>query len=227
MVIDVIILSYAKNDDIFNMNVECIDSINRSSNEHQFNIFVVETEKEKKFSYPFANVNVIQPESEFNYNKFINIGLQFCKSDWILISNNDTVYHNNSIDELLRAHSIDNGLLSLSPMDDTWFRHNHFDRNKLIHYGYRTSFEITGWSILMNKKVLEIMGNFDEQFAFWYQDNDYANNLKKFNIKHGLVSTSKVTHKLSSSYSLIQKEKLHEFTNGAATIFSNKWKTVY
>lgn len=223
MDIDVIILSYTKNDSIFNMNIECIDSINKSSEQHNFNIFIVETEKEQKFFYPYDNVKVIQPESDFNYNKFINVGLQYCKNDWILISNNDTVYHKNSIDALLRAHSIDNELLSLSPIDDTWFRHNHFDRNNLMHYGYRTSFEITGWSILMNKKVIEIIGNFDEQFAFWYQDNDYANNLKKYNIKHALISNSQVTHKLSSSYSLIEKDKFNEFTNGALKVFSDKW----
>ena len=85
MTIDVIILSYAKNDSIIKMNNDCIDSLNSSSDQHTFNIFLVETESSKEYKYPQENVTVIQPGIEFNYNKFLNIGLKECKNDWILI----------------------------------------------------------------------------------------------------------------------------------------------
>ena len=73
MIIDVIILSYAKNDSIIKMNNDCINSLNTSSENHKFNILLVETESTKEYKYPQENVIVIQPKIEFNYNKFLKI----------------------------------------------------------------------------------------------------------------------------------------------------------
>jgi len=223
MTIDVIILSYTKNDSILKMNNDCIDSLNSSSNTHKFNIILVETDLEKEYKYSQENVKVIQPGIEFNYNKFLNIGLKECVNDWILISNNDTIYHKNFLENMLVANQFDNELLSMSPMDDTWFRHKPFDQKIHIYYGYRTSYEVTGWSILIHKSVIEKIGGFDEQFTFWYQDNDYANCLIENKIKHGLITNSKVTHLLSRSHGLIEEEKNYEMTDGLGIKFNDKW----
>ena len=169
MTIDVIILSYAKEDSVIFMNNECIDSINNSTTEHKFNIILVETESTKKYNYYQDNVTVIQPNEEFNYNRFLNIGLKYCNNEWVLISNNDTIYHKWFLERLLEANEHDNELLSMSPMDDSWHRHALFNRDFDIYYGYRTSYEITGWSILINRSVLNKIGDFDEEFKFWYQ----------------------------------------------------------
>ncbi len=88
MTIDVIILSYAKTDSIIDMNNNCINSLNSSSNTHKFNIVLIETESTKEYKYEQENVKIIQPKVEFNYNKFLNIGFKECKNDWVLISNN-------------------------------------------------------------------------------------------------------------------------------------------
>lgn len=221
--IDVIILSYAKNDEIINMNNNCINSILNSTTNYKFNIFLIETDSTKEFEYPQENVKVIQPGLEFNYNKFLNIGLKECKSDWILISNNDTIYHKGFIERMFDIYNFNNEILSMSPMDDDWKWHANFDRNIDFFYGYRTSFEVAGWSILINKSVFEKIGEFDEQFSFWYQDNDYANSLIKNNIKHALVTNSKVTHLVSKSHDLIDQEKIFEMTGGLFSAFENKW----
>lgn len=224
MTIDVIILSYVKNEDIFNMNLECISSLISSTEKHEFNIILIETEPTKTYNYPFKNVKVIQPNIDFNYNKFLNIGLKECKNEWVLISNNDTIYHKDFLEEMLIANSEDNELLSMSPMDDSWNCHKTFDKNKNIHYGYRTSYEIAGWSILAKKTVFDVIGNLDEQFDFWYQDNDYAESLSQNNIKHGLITNSKVTHLVSKSHDLVDKEKIDKMTRGASYKFFNKWR---
>ena len=41
MEVDVIILSYAKNDSIIKMNNDCINSLNNSTDEHIFNILLI------------------------------------------------------------------------------------------------------------------------------------------------------------------------------------------
>lgn len=223
MEIDVIILSFTQNEKIFNMTNDCINSINESSEEHSFNIILVETDKSGTFKYEQENVTTIIPNEEFNYNKFLNIGLKECKNEWILISNNDTVYHDKWFEKMLDAHNIDNEILSLSPFDNTWHIHSRFDKNIPIHYGHRVSYELTGWSILMNKKVLDIIGEFDEEFKFWYQDNDYSQNLLKHGIKHALITNSWVTHLLSRSHELIEDNEKHNMTNGLNSVFIKKW----
>jgi GT2 family glycosyltransferase len=205
------------------MNNDCINSLNKSTDEHTFNILLIETDSSKKYEYEQSNVKVIQPGIEFNYNKFLNIGFKECKNDWVLISNNDTIYHKNFLEELFNANEKDSEILSMSPMDDNWHRHATFNKDIKVHYGYRTSYEVAGWSILVNRSVIDKIGGFDEQFTFWYQDNDYANCLKVNGIKHALITDSKVTHLLSRSHGLIEQEKKHSMTDGLGITFLNKW----
>jgi|688.fasta_scaffold61422_7 GT2 family glycosyltransferase len=223
MVVDVIILSYVKDDSILKMNNDCIDSLNSSSENIKFNILLIETDWINEYKYDQPNVKVIQPKEEFNYNKFLNIGLKECKNDWVLISNNDTIYHKNFLEEMMVAHNHDNQILSMSPMDDDWHRHQTFDKKSDIYYGYRTSYEVAGWSILVHNSAIQTIGGFDEQFTFWYQDNDYAHSLMKNNIKHALITKSKVTHLLSKSHGFLEGRKKYEMTDGLGHVFMNKW----
>ena len=114
----------------------------------------------------------------------------------------------------------------MSPMDDSWHRHAIFNKDFDIHYGHRTSYEIAGWSILINKSVLNKIGDFDEEFKFWYQDNDYANTLLSNNIKHALITKSKVTHLLSKSHKFIERSKKFEMTDGLGVKFNKKWNNI-
>jgi GT2 family glycosyltransferase len=207
------------------MNNDCINSIISSTYNYYFNIYLIETNQTNTYVYEQANVKIIKPNEEFNYNRFINIGLSYCKSEWVLITNNDTIYTENFVEYMLNANEFDENLLSMSPMDDTWIKHyQHFNKNTDVYYGYRVSYELTGWSIFLKRSILNIIGNFDEQFSFFYQDDDYAKTLLKYGIKHALVTKSKVTHLLSKSHNLIDDQnKYNEMTNGMSIKFKNKW----
>jgi len=225
MEIDVILLTYTKNNELYNMTKKCIESIINSEEKYDFRIHLIETDKTKKYKYDYKQVNIIVPNEEFNYNKFLNIGLKNCKSEWILISNNDTEYKEGWLTEMLKQNKKDNNLLSMSPFCPIWYRHNNlFKDNIELLYGYRTSYELTGWSILLNKKVIDKIGLFDEQFSFWYQDNDYSMNLQKHKIKHALIKNSIVLHYLSKSHNLIDDNKKQDMTNKLSIPFNKKWK---
>lgn len=222
-VIDVIILSYCNNESIRQMNINCIDSLNSSSNNFKFNIILVETDSSKPHKYPQPNVMVIQPHEKFNYNRFLNIGLKFCNNDWVLITNNDTIYHKNFIDNMMNAHSNDPELLSMSPMDDDSGYQAELGLNKDVHYGYGIMKELVGWSILLSKKILDIIGDFDEDFTFLYQDADYAKKLENNNIKHGCVTNAKAKHLVNVSHGLVEPDEYEKMTSGMEKVFNNKW----
>ena len=225
MEIDVILLSYTKNDTIFKMTKKCIESIINSEKEYSFNIILIETEKSGKYKYESKKIKTIVPNEAFNYNKFLNIGLKYCKNEWVLISNNDTEYKEGWLTEMMRQNQKDRNLLSMSPLCPIWKRHkNGFKNDREVYYGYRTTYEITGWSLLINKKVIDAIGSFDEQFAFWYQDDDYAKIIQEKGIKHALVMNSIVYHHHMKSHGLFKKDKRIQMTRGSNKIFSKKWE---
>ena len=223
LIVDVVILSYTKDYSLYEMTQNCIDSIINSEKDYTFNITVVETDKSDTYSYDRDNVTTIVPEGSFGYNKFLNHGINNSNNEWVLLSNNDTVYSEGWLSEMMDAHRLDGEILSMSPMDDTWDDHKTVDKSKSIHYGYRVSREITGWSILVKRNVIENIGGFDENFRFWYQDHDYSKVLQKHKIKHALITESKVKHLLSKSHHLVGKNK-HAMTHGQFNVFITKWK---
>tara|TARA_Y100001938_G_C8097012_1_gene438808 strand:- start:3534 stop:4208 length:675 start_codon:yes stop_codon:yes gene_type:complete len=223
MIVDVVILSYTKDESLYEMTQNCIDSIINSEKDYTFNITVVETDKSGTYSYDRDNVTTIVPEGSFGYNKFLNYGINNSNNEWVLLSNNDTVYSEGWLSEMMEAHSVDGEILSMSPMDDSWFRHKVLDKNIDIRYGYEVSIEMTGWSILVKRKVIETIGGFDENFRFWYQDDDYSNMLQLHSIKHALITKSKVKHLLSQSHELVGKNK-YSMTEGQINIFNDKWE---
>jgi GT2 family glycosyltransferase len=222
MKIDIVILSNTKNDEFFKMTNDCIDSIQRSEDNFSFNIIIVESNKSNIYKYERKNVTTIIPEDEFNYNKFLNKGIAETRNDWVLLSNNDVIYHKGWLSEMIKCHQDDGDLLSMSPMEDSW--HPNYLNNltgKRVHYGYRVPVHITGWSIFLKRIVLDQIGEFDERFLFWYQDNDYSMNLQKHKIKHGLITNSKATHLESASHGLIKNK--HLWTQGQGSVFFEKW----
>ena len=224
MEVDVIILSYTKDDTYYDMTKKCIESILNSEDEHTFNIIVMESDKSGKYVYDYEQVNTIIPNEDFNYNRFLNIGLEHCNNEWILISNNDTEYQSKWFTEMYKEWEKDNEILSMSPFCPIWEKHKGFTGGEAVFPGYRVTYEITGWSILMNKKVVEVMGKFDEDFVFSYQDDDYSMTLQKHNIKHALIRNSVVIHRVSRSHDLVDDKKKFDMTHGQANTFFNKWK---
>lgn len=222
-IIDVIILSFCKDNSIKEMNINCINSINDSSDNYKFNIILVETDSDNIHEYPQDNVKVIQPNEKFNYNKFLNIGLEYCDNDWILITNNDTIYEKNFIENMMDAHNKDMDLLSMSPMDVDSGYQSDMGFDKSVHYGYEIMKQLVGWSILMNKKIIDIIGKFDENFTFLYQDADYAKKLEINNIKHGCVTNSRAKHLVNVSHGLIEPEEYEKMTTGMEKMFKTTW----
>jgi len=201
----VIILSYTKNLDYYNMLKNCINSIGTDCD-----IIVVETNKklkDKKINLP---CRFIFPEEEFNYNRFLNIGFENLKEkDKVIISNNDVIYEPGCIKKLYKE--LDN-YDSVSPAEKLQY----------TQVGNKVGIHVKGWCIGLKYKVYEAMGKWDENFKFWYQDNDYCNFLEKNNLTHALIGDARAKHLVSKSHELVGN--LKEFTHDQLEIFESKWK---
>lgn len=194
--VDVIILSLCNTPEAYQMNMNCLSSLIASEEKYHFNIFMVESNKDFliAWSYPFANVKLIFPDGEFNYNKYVNATLKLTKADFVCVCNNDLIFQRNWFSEIQSYAGDNRKVLSFSPNDPNSVHQQSALTRRRYSIGYRVRSEIVGWCLVMKRQALDLIYPLDETFDYYYQDNDYAYCLRKNNILHALVGTSIVNH---------------------------------
>lgn len=219
--IDAIILTCTKNLHFYGLTLRTINTL-RENNHRQFNLIVMESNQQNQnFFYP--DCTIIKPAEDFNYNRFLNIALNYCKNKYVLILNNDLIFMPNSVVNLIDCMEV-HGIDSACPHEPNWHasRLTDEEKDRLLVYGYEVEKLVLGWCICVRRSVFDTIGKFDESFKFWYQDNDYAMNLQKHGIKHALVNSSVVLHEFSQSHGLLEANK-QEMTHGMRDVFLEKW----
>lgn len=216
MQLSVVILSYTTTEGLFEMTSNCITSLMTSEKDIEIEVILVESNKNYSssgFVYP-EFVKVIIPESDFNFHKFLNIGIKASKGNLIALCNNDLIFYKNWFSEILKIRKDNPSIESFSPsgkIDD-------FNFTKNFELGYKVRTHVLGWCLVATKEVLKRIGYLDETFSFGYADNDYAMTLKKYNIKHALVNTSKVEH--------LEREKAKKNREGLSQGYKNLQENV-
>lgn len=225
MQIDVVILSLCLNRETFQMNDDCISSLFDSEDKHEFNVVVMESNKnfhDLGFRYKHP-VTIIIPEERFNYNRFLNIAIKNTNNSMICFCNNDLLFKKGWLSEILRIKDKYPQIQSFSPKDPEY----KTVKNKFIgedHYlGYEVGWHFFAACFIIERKVFDKTGLFDEQFDFYYQDCDFAMCLRKHGIIHALVTQSNVTHvvetngKVRNEYTTMQKLEADK------VLFHKKW----
>lgn len=191
-----IVLANTVNDSIFEMNNECLNSfVNSADGIVSYDIILIEGNKKRIWNYIFKNLTIIYPEEEFNFHKFLNIGISIAKGNNYILSNNDVIYDKYWLKNLLDIRIKNKQYLSFSPLDphSNRLKKSLIEQNDLIA-GYEIQKHIAGWCLVLDKMVLKKIIKLDEKFDFYYADNDYSMMLRKFNIKHVLVTGSIAYH---------------------------------
>jgi GT2 family glycosyltransferase len=195
--IDVICLTDTTSLKIYEMTHRTITSIRESETDYKFNIILLDTNPNSEYSYNNVDYYVI-PNEPFNYNRYLNIASKYLKFDWVLITNDDVRYEKNWFSEILKIYNSDNTIESFSPKDMLFYSTiygDHFLGSNDTHWvSYNVTEAVCGWSILMRKKVWDLIGKWDEEFDFYYQDNDYAKTIESLGIKHAIVRNSLTLH---------------------------------
>lgn len=206
----IVILSNTANINYFNLLKNCIDSINTK----QYQVIVVETNSKLKNKNIPLNAKFIFPEKEFNYNEFLNIGIRKARDHKYVLANNDIVFQPGCLEEIEKKLDTYD---SVSPQDIDL----HKDISEDI-LGIKVGYHVLGYCIAITQSTLNTIGEFDEKFKFWYQDNDYCNNLKKHKLCHALLSNAKIQHFKGQSHNLLQ-DRLYDMTHGLENTLKDKW----
>lgn len=197
--IDIIILSHARNQMLLELTQRTIDSCHASENDIKFNVLVLEQEPNTIYRDCLTGFT----KGEFNYNAFMNLGISMTSNKYVCLCNNDLVFEKNWATNLIQAMK-DNELLSACPTQK--------ERMPLIEYGYNNNHHLNGWCIMCDRKLFDIIGEIDSEFAFWFADNIYSEQLKKQGVKHAVVNNSVVKHLGSTTLNGIEQSQRNKFT---------------
>jgi len=232
MNVGTIILANTQNLEMYGMCQRTINTLIWSTKPDNYHIVVVETNKDylqQGFIYSDVHnsswIDTITPNEPFGYNRFLNHGLQRFSQlpDWLIIANSDLIFTQDWFKNIMDWQKDHPDVLSLSPWEPNWHKKRGLDIKNGPYIGYRTSFEITGWCLVIHNSVITKCKLFDPQFEFWYQDNDYAKTLQVNNIKHALIPTSRVYHMVSGSHNTLTDKNRQAMTDGQLEILRKKW----
>ncbi len=179
--IDIVILSNAKTNALKEMTENCIYTARKFTPDA--NTIVIE--QYNKTLYQNANLTIYKSES-FNYNHFANIGASLGTNKYICIANNDLIFTKNWFDEILKAN-----YPICSPISPNDKRQIGITKNEI---GDVVGRNLSGWCFVIERKLWERIGGFDEDFSFWCADNSLMEQLKEINILPMLVPKSVVHH---------------------------------
>lgn len=223
MEIDIIILSYAKNEELRQLTVDCIHSLHTSEDPSliAFNVVILESYKGLK-GYVYPNTNTIYPEQPFGYNRYMNIGIDLTSSAYICLCNNDLKFHRGWASEILRYMNQFPLLISASPICSVIQPHMGIPLNSGPRVGYRVGYEIAGWCLFVRREIFKIIGKLDENYLFGGADFDYATTLAVMNLKHALITTSVVDHLNSKTLVTQNSEKQQELLSNM-DYYGKKW----
>jgi GT2 family glycosyltransferase len=221
---DVIIISYAYDKQKRLLTEQTIKSLldSESKDDFKFNIFVIESEINAEI-YNHPNTITIKPKQKFGYHKYLNIGARIGKSEWIVLSNNDLIFKKGWATAIINAKRVDQEIHSFGTWCSKFHESKSVSKFPIVQYGYTNGIHITGWLIILTRKLYNQMNGLDENFHFWYCDDDYRMTIKQMGIKHALVTNSEVTHLTSQTTIELNPEKYRQMTLIPNLYFDYKW----
>ena len=185
MTYDLIIVSQSSHQELIANTQNAIDSC---ISEGQVNVILIETGQ----PYRYEHVDKwIEYNGEFNYNRALNMGLKYRKSDIQILANNDIIFQPgwSRIGGLMRA----NGYLSASALSNDK-RQSCFQHGMYAYEGYGVGFHLSGWCIFCDSRLWDVIGQLDERYKFWFSDNAYADQLQAVGVKHAIICNVFVSH---------------------------------
>lgn len=204
-VVDVIILSRAKDSRGRNMTQRAVDSCYFGTNGLPINITVIEG----GMSYRYNHANTLFKRDKFNYNEFANMGASLGKAEWIMIANNDLTFEDGWLHNLIAAdHPV------VSPHEPHDPRQKDIQGNE---QGDTCGTHFSGWCFMIKRSLWEQIGKFDEDVSFWCSDDVVIEQVKAVGVLPMIVKNAIVHHNVSQTLRVTPQAEQDEL----------KWRNVY
>ena len=196
MKLSIIILSYALDEEIYQMNVRAIGSLYASEqwSEGEPEVLLMESNREAKYTYD-KRVKVMMPEEKFGFHRFFNIGLDNTSGEFVAFCNNDIVFMPGWWSAILRIKEQHPKFMCFSPVDSCYpMMAEEIANGKDYTIGWENKRHFAAWCFVWERKVFDTIGRFDETFDFYSADDDELQTLRYYAIPNVLVTGSEVKH---------------------------------
>lgn len=209
--VDIVFVSNATSSSVQLVTQNAIDSCIKYADNIPVNCIVIESNK--KVSY--NNAITIHPTQPFNYNAYLNLGAIHGKSKYIMFCNNDLVFTNGYLKNLL-----DQNYPIVSPISPKDIRQKGIKTNEK---GYVCGRNLSGWAFLIERNLWEQIGKLDEDFDFWFADNSLISQLKKLNMPPMIVPSSIVNHIGSMTLNRLPPAQKQELMWSKLDVYNKKY----
>ncbi len=230
------------------LTANCIRSILRE--DASINICVVDNASAdgtcEMLATEFPEVQVIANKENLGYSKAINMGALNSDEDYLILSNADVVFHENSIQKLLNTLKYLPKVGAVAPKQ--LFVNGSIQQSSGFIPGIKASiinylmiypilnrlssiFKLTfdyldGAVLCVSSKLFEVLGGFDEQFFFYSEDADFSKRIRNMGYSVLVNYDATVTHYRGASTNIagINHSALEQFVN-AKVFLSNKYNS--
>lgn len=210
-VIDIVFLSNASTPQLRRMTQTAIDTCIKGANGLAVNIVVME----QNHAVNYDGVTVHWKSTPFQYNAFANQGAKSGDADWIMVANNDLIFHDAWLHRLLSA-----GHPLVSPKCPRDPRQRDITENTI---GDTNGRHFSGWAYAIKRDLWYKIGGFDEDFTGWFADDSVIEQCKKVGVLPMLVPDSVVHHLGSTTLRRLPKEEMEAMTWGQVDKFNRKY----
>lgn len=210
-VLDLVIISDAKNRQIQQMTQNAINTAINGSKGIKINAIVVESQKNVKYN----NAKTVYPSFSFNYNAYGNFGVLQGSAKYVMHANNDLLFKQGWLSALISAnHPL------VSPKEPRDSRQRDITANTI---GTQTGRHLSGWCFMMDRTLWEKIGGFDEDVNFYCSDDAVIEQCKTQGVEPMLVVNSIVQHLGSTTLKTINSTDRKQLTDEQVRIFNKKY----
>lgn len=207
--LSVIILSYAIDNDIYEMNCRALKSLVESEEwGDKLQVLLIESKKDSAYTYSFSNVEVLIPEEDFGFHKFFNIGINKTDGEYIAFCNNDIIFKKGWFSEIMKVAKANKRFKCFSPIDDSGdyprMTLDALPRDKDYYKGWKHQKHFAPWCFVWKREVFDITGPFDELIDFYGADCDEQNMMSK-NALWSIVCTKSVVNHLAGQTAIVKQ----------------------
>lgn len=208
-VADVVILSNGATEELRGLTQATVDTCRGGANGLPVGIAVLEQQP----GLVYKRCATIWMDEPFHYNRFANFGARRGSADWIVVANNDLLFHDGWLHRLI---AVDHPLVSPKCPRDP--RQTPFTEDTT---GDVTGQHLSGWCFMISRDLWGRIGGFDEAVSFWCSDDVVVEQAKSRGVLPMIVPSAVVEHVQSAT--LRAAPGRDELTWGQIDVFISKY----